>query len=211
MTKHFCTGRLSSPAVHRNSFNTTRLKSHKGISLLELITTTGILAIVSITAIPELTHLIRNTETQIIIGNVFRNLQYARNLALAEGTPVSLCASADGINCQGRQWQTGGIIFRDKNGNGRRDSTDEITKIIEPFKNDSQLIWRAFQNKAHLTFTEEGVTNYQNGNFTYCPEDKNLQYAAQVIVSYSGRPRYAQDNNGDGIANGSNGKNIKCN
>ncbi len=188
----------------------TRPLRGNGLTLLELLLVVSLIAILSSIAVPGLSHLLRANETRIAVNNVLQNIQYARNTALIQHTAVTLCASLDKINCSGYDWSTGGLIFRDKDANGKRDSDDETLKVIEPLKENQQLLWRSFRSKPYLTFTAEGVTYYQNGNFTYCPENKDPKYAAQVIISYTGRPRYARDTDMDGIVNSTSGKNVKC-
>ncbi len=182
----------------------------RGLTLLELLISLSVFSILTATALPGFSHLIQTTQTRTNAHRLYQNIQYARNTALAEHKVVTLCPSNDGIICAGSNWQPGGLIFEDKNKNGIRDTHEKLLKIISPFQKNSYIAWRAFRNKNYLSFNGRGVTEYQNGNFTYCPPNKNLKYAAQIIVSYSGRPRYARDQDGDGIINGTNGKNVSC-
>lgn len=181
-----------------------------GLTLLELLIALCLLAILTTTALPGFSNLIQASQTRTSANRIYQNIQYARNTALAEHKIITLCPSNDGITCTGRNWQPGGLIFEDPNRNGIKDPKEKLLKTIAPFTASSYITWRAFRNKNYLSFNGRGITEYQNGNFTYCPPDKNLKHAAQIIVSYSGRPRYARDQDGDGISNGANGKNISC-
>lgn len=58
--------------------------------------------------------------------------------------------------------------------------------------------------------TPRGTTNYQNGNFSFCPSNKNPALARQIIVSATGRTRYARDLDGDGIVENSKGQPLHC-
>ena len=58
--------------------------------------------------------------------------------------------------------------------------------------------------------TGEGFTNYQNGNFTYCPPDGDLRFARQLVINVQGRVRMGHDTDGDGIVEDRRGKDVRC-
>jgi len=58
--------------------------------------------------------------------------------------------------------------------------------------------------------TPRGTTNYQNGNFTWCPANGDPLMIRQVVVSLTGRTRFAKDSDGDGVVENSQGKEVEC-
>lgn len=75
------------------------MKKQSAFTLFELITTLAILAIIASIAAPNLSQLFRNTKVNTSSGELLNFLQQARTEAVKLGKPVTVCASADGINC----------------------------------------------------------------------------------------------------------------
>jgi len=76
---------------------------------------------------------------------------------------------------------------------------DRLLYRLQPLMIPGSLKFRSFGNKQYLQMTPFGMTNYQNGNFTYCPENGDANLARQVIISFTGRTRYARDKDGESL------------
>lgn len=84
----------------------------KGFTLIELMITVAVAAIVLGIAIPSFQTQIRNNQS-IALGEDFASaINFARSEAVKRATRVSLCASDDGESCGGA-WTDGFIAFID--------------------------------------------------------------------------------------------------
>ncbi|ODS24873.1 hypothetical protein AB835_01005 [Candidatus Endobugula sertula] len=167
------------------------IKSARGFTLLELFFTMVIVVILAGLAVPPFTHLIKSFRSQDLYNNVFSLIQYARSKAAFSGEDVLLCPSIDTIHCN-KDWENTLIIFVDNNKNRIRDHHEVIDRSISLLKNNEKIIWRAFGSNRYIRFVSDGSTEYQNGNLTICPADKNIDLMQRIIVYKSGRARKAQ-------------------
>lgn len=87
-------------------------KGSEGFTLIELMVTIAILAIVIGVAIPSFTSQIRNNRSAALAEELATALNYARSEAVKRSGLVSLCASGDGATCS-NDWTEGWMVFVD--------------------------------------------------------------------------------------------------
>jgi type IV fimbrial biogenesis protein FimT len=189
--------------------STLKYKSNSGFNLIELLIILAILAVLVNLALPGLAQSVERNQARVAINEIKRAITLTRYTAINNGVITTLCRSNDGRNCGG-QWQQGFIVFTDSNADRVINGNDRLIRIFPELADSGTLKFRAFQNKQYLQMTPQGFTNYQNGNFTFCPKSNDVSLAQQVIVNRSGRTYFASDTDGDGIKEGANGKAISC-
>jgi type IV fimbrial biogenesis protein FimT len=181
-----------------------------GLSLIELLVTLSIVAFLMLqVATPDLSAWRQRKEIDGLMHELIGAIDMMRSHAIVENVMVTFCRSNDGISCQGK-WHEGSILFTDFNADRVINGQDRLLFRLPPMKPDGTLEFRSFQNRQFLQINSRGFTNYQNGNFTFCPADKDPRLARQIIISLSGRTRFARDKDGDGIAEDSQGKPLHC-
>ncbi len=85
-----------------------------GFTLLELMFAIGILAILSAIAAPSFASLISKNEVTLTTNSLVGSLQSARQYAVSNRTPVTVCAVSEGETCASTtDWSTGWIIVAD--------------------------------------------------------------------------------------------------
>ncbi|MEZ5491492.1 MAG: GspH/FimT family pseudopilin [Gammaproteobacteria bacterium] len=186
-------------------------QDHKasGITLIESLTTLVILAILIRLMLPDLAQLLEQRQGSLVIQRVANSIFLARAAAAKSGTMAVLCPSQDGNYCGG-EWHDGILLFLDWNDNQTPDSGDETVDYLRFEKLPGTLHWRAFRSKPYLQITPLGFTRYQNGNFTWCGKENTSASARQLVLNRTGRVRYAQDRDGDGLREDSSGRPIQC-
>lgn len=190
-------------------FNTSRAAGASGFTVTELLICCAIVALLIMLSTPLSHAWVQDHQLQRITNDYLNALGFARATAVTSGYRVTFCRSDDGTRCQGT-WTDGSIIFTDRNGDGQVNGKDEVLRRFNAPDFPVIITFRAFQNKSYLQMTPLGFTDYQNGNFTFCPQDLNPALARQIIISRSGRARLAMDRDGDGIRENSQGKPLTC-
>jgi type IV fimbrial biogenesis protein FimT len=91
----------------------------RGFTLIELMVTIALAAILTTLAAPSMTSMIKYNRIQTETSSLIGDLQYARTEAVKRGQPVSVCPSSDGLTClTANTWQGGWIVFPDATGSG---------------------------------------------------------------------------------------------
>ena len=86
------------------------MKKESAFTLIELMVTIAILAIIATLAAPNLSQMLRNTKVNTSSGDILSFLQQSRTEAIRLGKTVTVCGSADGSSCLSANktnWSTG--------------------------------------------------------------------------------------------------------
>lgn len=105
-------------------------KSSQGFSIIELMITIVIAAIVLAVAVPSMMGIITKSSMVSVTNDLVGDLNLARSESARTGSRVVVCPSSNGTSCVGA-WQDGRIIFRDLNSDGVLDATDPIVRVRE--------------------------------------------------------------------------------
>lgn len=185
------------------------MRNSLGFTLIELLTVLVIIGILLGAALPSFDKTLAAHRARETLQTLSQSIEFARIAAITRSSSVTLCKSIDNETCSG-EWSDGVIVFTDQNRNRKIDQEDELLRFVDFSFAAGELRWRAFQNKQYLQVTSQGFTHYQNGNFTYCPQDKDPEIAHQIIINRLGRIRWATDSDGDGIREDSQGRPLDC-
>ncbi len=110
----------------------------KGFTLVELLITLAVGAVLLGTAVPSLTSMIINNRLTAQANDFVGALQFARSEALRRARYITLCSSTDGAACAtSTDWQTGYIVFVDNDGDATFDIGDEILRVIASLEGNS--------------------------------------------------------------------------
>lgn len=182
----------------------------RGFSLLEMLVVLAVAGGLVAMAMPSFQVMPLQERAGAALNQAIGAVSFARSAAVLHRTPVSLCPGVED-QCLGRdQWHRGALVFQDPNQNGIRDRGEPVLSALSGLREGDRLYWRSFRNRGYLRFLPAGYTHWQNGNFLYCPADRDPRLARMLIVNAQGRTRVARDADGDGVAEDARGRPIAC-
>lgn len=88
-----------------------------GFTLVELMVTIAIVAILSAIALPSFSNSIRNNRLATTTNEFIAAVNLARSEAVKSNRTGQVCASSDGATC-GTNWSDGWIVWADADGDG---------------------------------------------------------------------------------------------
>jgi type IV fimbrial biogenesis protein FimT len=165
------------------------MRRSQGITLVELITTVGIVAILSSIAVPSFSHLRNDAERTTTVNGFLHALYLARSESIKRGQVVSICKSADGSTCAGKgaNWSEGWMVFanNDRDDLPVRDPDEPVLLVNEGWQAGS-----IDSNREAYSFRpyQQAVVN---GTIVFC-DPRGSAHARAIIISHTGRPRVAQ-------------------
>lgn len=115
----FRAARPSRIAATRTSARGPRVDARAdGFTLVELMITLAVAAVVLTLAIPSFTSMINSNRLAALSNDIAGSMQLGRMEAVRRGVRVVACPSTDGVNCGVANPMTGWILFTDADDNG---------------------------------------------------------------------------------------------
>ncbi|MFQ6370127.1 GspH/FimT family pseudopilin [Shewanella sp. YIC-542] len=157
---------------------------HRGFTLVELMVTIAVAAILLSVGVPSLKSLYDGYRGRSEISRIEQSLAFARNQAISYGMTVFVCAyektDADGYGVCGTDWQKGLLVYA-------VDSTtkNKILKVVEGFNSSDKV------KGSTVSFRADGISSGET-TFIYCPNGKTDE-SRSVKVSSAGMIKYAAD------------------
>ncbi|MDO6487952.1 GspH/FimT family pseudopilin [Colwellia sp. 6_MG-2023] len=179
----------------------------KGVTLLELIISVSITAILAIIVIPNFNDFIVKMRVDNEISKLHRMLIMARNTAINSGQNTILCPLNTTSQCS-EHWGNELSIFIDNNNNKTFDPDEKILQIKEGITVGDQLVYGI--GRTMITFKSTGqLSGLANGTFRYCPKDYK-EHSRGIIVARSGRVYQSSDLDNDGVDENRGNTEISC-
>lgn len=85
----------------------------KGVTVIELMVTIVILAILLVVGVPSFRNAALSTRLTALSNDLVAGVQLARSEAIKRNGVVEFCASANGTTCAGTSWDQGWIVRSD--------------------------------------------------------------------------------------------------
>jgi type IV fimbrial biogenesis protein FimT len=153
-----------------------------GVTLIELLVTLSIIAIVLTLGVSGFRYLIVNTKMTNAANSLIGHLQFARSEAVKRDTEVSLCPSTDGASClasSGGSWEIGYIV--------RVDSTGEVLRRVDGAEMASLTVTKSGV-ATRIAFKPDGSAGGFACTLTICDTGDSSNKRG-VVVSNVGRVR----------------------
>ncbi|MEA9554998.1 Tfp pilus assembly protein FimT/FimU [Xanthomonas nasturtii] len=100
----------------------------RGFTLIELMVTVAVLAIMSAIAYPSFQGVLRSNRVAAANNELMALLNLARSEAIRNGQGGGVCGSSNGTACDG-SWSAGVMAWGDTNGNGGFDAGEAVLRF----------------------------------------------------------------------------------
>lgn len=176
------------------------MKKSFGFTLIEVMIAVGIVAILVRLAAPSFTKLIQSNAMTNTVNSFLSDLRFARSEAVRRGGGVVMCRSdnpeASSPTCGSGTttgWESGWIIFHDLDGDGTKDSNEQVLRAQGPITAVNTITEAGAATKFQFTATGQlklsSMTTIQFGsNPPFANEAQRI-----VCVSVGGRGRISGD------------------
>lgn len=176
----------------------------KGVTLLEMMITTAIVAIVLTSVAPSIQGILIQNRIISEINELSGIVQFARHSAIDEQTDTIVCPTEDFSTCT-NDWDYAKMVFMDLDANGARGVNEDILVASSIINGVNDMTGPA----GGISFMPSGAAN-ANATILLCHQDSNSEYARALIISLQGRVKMSADDNNDGIHEATNGTSLDC-
>lgn len=171
-------------------------RHNAGLTLIELLVTISVVAILAGLAVSNFRTLINNSIRTATVNNFVGYLQYARGEAIKRNVNIVICKSTDGESCvTSGEWEAGWLVFLDHDDDGVLediDADDVLAKGIEILKIqtalDGSISFRSSSNV--IAYKRDGTTD-GTIDFTFC-DSRGASYSKTVNVYMTGRQEVSE-------------------
>jgi type IV fimbrial biogenesis protein FimT len=160
------------------------MKLHHGFTLIELMVTLTVAAILFGVAIPAFNSFVQNDRDTGQANSLVGSLSYARSEAVKRASPngVTVCQSADRQNCDAGPWTEGWIVtYIDP-------VTPANTTVLQaiPALSGTNTVTPVVGPATGITFTSNGTAPLAPFTLRIC-DRRGAAFARQVEVNLTGR------------------------
>lgn len=157
----------------------------QGFTLLEMMVTLSVTAIVLGLGMPALADTVAHHRAITATHLLSSHFALARNTAITSRTPISVCASRDGEQCNAdSDWGDGWLVYRDPKKSGQPASSDAILRRGVPAKGATRVL--SSKARRAIRFLADGRSAGTNITVRICIADR---LHSSVIVNNLGRVR----------------------
>ena len=170
-----------------------------GISIVELVVSLAIVAILATTGVPAFSSFIQSNRLNESSFDMLATINLARTEAVKRRTRVLLCRSADPTlptpSCGGsaNTWTTGWLVFASGDSNSTYEAgTDTLLGIGLVDSSNVTVITNGTSDN-NLEYNSDGTTNESGGTarFALCDQRGGAQ-GRQINIPPHGRPKFVK-------------------
>lgn len=157
-----------------------------GFTLVELVATVAVLAIVLAMALPSFRALRERQQALAAFHSLTVALAAARMAAIQRGRPVTVCPSADGRHCRDDlAWDEGWLVYADPQ--RQPQPADDAAILWVEQRKPGGIAVRSTLGRHRVRYQPTGLSGGNNLSLRLCSRDG--RHLGNVVVSLAGRAR----------------------
>lgn len=166
----------------------------RGFTLVELVVTIALVAILTTLAIPSFSEMLRQWRRDSATRELTTSLQLARSESIKSSRQIVVCPSTDGASCaDSTEWNTGWIVFVDDGagtvanaGNQVVNTNERILKVVSTLSGVESI--ESSDGVEWMQFLPNGLMGSATTTLTVTPSGANSDTKVdKVTVSRVGR------------------------
>jgi type IV fimbrial biogenesis protein FimT len=190
--------------LKRTNSGVNNVKQQKGVTLIELMITVSIVAIILAFVGPSIQSILIKNRIVAEINETSSLIQYARHHAIDEQAQVIVCPSKDYSVCS-TDWNDSKIVFIDNDNNAIRGTTEELLVTIGATSKTSLMT----NSTNIIKFAETGEANLAT-EILLCHKNGKAEYARSLSLTLQGRVKMSTDSDRNGINEDAAGAELLC-
>ncbi len=161
------------------------MKSTNGFSLIEMLVTLSIAAVLISYALPSIYNIKSNKALDNERDRLMVSFAYARTYAITQQKQVVVCPSLSGRDCDNQsRWYQGWIVFDDTNRNRQLDSDEKLLQFENQM--DNSIIATSSIYRSKIRFNTIGFSPGTNVSINFC-DKRGADFAKAIIINNAGR------------------------
>ena len=173
---------MSAYWVSKTPVCSRHFRASAGFTVIEVLVTLVLLAIVTGLALPSLQQYSANNQVVAASNSIVSGLNFARFNAITSGDDVTICPSANGTTCSAGNWDSNWIVFSDNDA----DAVPDPAEVLRVAALDSSVAVSGFSQA--IVFRSDGITSLgSNATISSCyPVAEVSNKCIDVVVSSFG-------------------------
>lgn len=152
-----------------------------GFTLVELMVTLSVAAILLTVGIPGMRDLIANNRLTAATNLFVSSMNIARSEAIKQGRDATVCVSTSLAGCTAGNWQQGWLVWVDTDQDGNLDFPTEVIRAVQPLA--TSLQFTSTQNS--FSIDSQGTVDNVNALLNVC-DDRAGEVGRQLRVLATG-------------------------
>ena len=165
------------------------MRAARGITLLELMISIAIVAVLGSLAAPGFSALRYDAQITAAVNGLLHDLFLARSESMKRGEVISICKSQDGSTCANAapDWRVGWMVFvnHDRKEPPQRGNEEPILAVSQGRPGIT-----ISSNRTAYSF-RPSVQGVVNGTLVFC-DPRGSSSARAIVISHTGRPRVSR-------------------
>lgn len=163
------------------------LSPERGFTLVELLVTISVMAILLVIAVPSFTDVTLGSKLSSYANSLAASAYLARSEAIKTNNSATLCVSSNGTSCAAGGWEQGWIVFRDPNKNAAVDAGEAVIQVQAALPTGMKVA--ADTGATSFIFSPTGVSSFlSDTTLTVCRATPAGSQERVVTIRATGRP-----------------------